>query len=105
KIGFSFDWNRCVQTNDPKFYKWTQWIFLKFFNSWYNKETNRAEPIETLINHLSQTLSEGEGLNSLTAKALNSPPSEGLGEVALQEELMKYRLAYLSYAEVNWCPA
>src|SRR5258706_1972761 len=49
KIGFSFDWDRQVKTSDPKFYKWTQWIFLKLFNSWYNPDTDKAEPIDLLI--------------------------------------------------------
>src|SRR5258705_6487273 len=85
RIGFSFDWEREVKTSNPKFYKWTQWIFLKLFNSWYNPETNKAEPLATLIPKLTH-------LSSLSEKAQS-------------DILMTYRLAYLSEAWVNWCPA
>src|SRR5207245_3527400 len=47
-LGFSYDWTREVDTTDPKYFKWTQWIFLKLYNSWFNPQTNKAEPIETL---------------------------------------------------------
>jgi len=85
KIGFSYDWSREVRTSDAKYYKWTQWIFLQLFNSWYNRDTNRAEPIETLI----PTLKDFDKLNELEKSEL----------------LMNYRLAYCSYGEVNWCEA
>ncbi len=98
KIGFSFDWSREVRTNDPKFYKWTQWIFLKLFNSWFNKETNKAEPIETLIEKL-----KGKS-EKLKAGGKEKSWNE-LSEASRQNILMNYRLAFQSYSEVNWCPA
>jgi len=106
KIGFSFDWSRSVKTSDPAYYKWTQWIFLKLFGSWYNRELNKAEPLATLIQRFETT-----GCTDWTQHDKNDHPAFTAQEwKAFKHEqkeaiLMFYRLAYLSYAEVNWCAA
>ena len=97
KIGFSFDWEREVKTSDPKFYKWTQWIFLKLFNSWYNTETDKAEPIENLTRQF-------EIQNPQFAIGNSNKKWNELSEKESSDILMSYRLAYLSEAWVNWCP-
>ncbi len=105
-IGFSFDWSREVRTSDPKFYKWTQWIFIQLYNSWYNKETDKAEDISNLISIFNKegnnniNASVDEDILEFTAEQWNS-----FSEKEQQEILAKYRLTYLSETEVNWCPA
>ena len=80
-LGFSYDWTREVDTTDPKYFQWTQWIFLQLYNSWFNPETSKAEPIETL-----------------------DYPSDISTEEQKRSWLDSHRLAYVSEAPVNWCP-
>ncbi len=111
-IGFSFDWSRQVRTSDPQYYKWTQWIFLQLFKSWYNRQTAKTEPIDGLLK-----IFEAEGNSShpipntqfqlpgFSANTFTADQWKSFDEKTQQAILMEYRVAYCGYGEVNWCEA
>lgn len=106
QIGFSFDWSREVRTSDAGYYKWTQWIFMQLFNSWYNLETDRAEDISTLIEKF-QIGGNADVKAVCDEDVTPFLPSDwsAFSSEEKQVQLLKYRLTYLKESTVNWCPA
>ncbi len=106
QIGFSFDWSREVRTSNPEYYKWTQWVFIQLFNSWYNNDSDKAEDISTLVAKF-----EASGTADVNAacddevETFTAEDWSSYSDKKKQEILLQYRLTFLSDTEVNWCPA
>lgn len=105
KIGFSFDWDRQVNTSDPAFYKWTQWIFIQLFHSWYNRKHEKAEPIKTLITEFEQNGNAQVDAHCDPVPVFTAAEWNSFSNDRKRELLLNYRLAYRAETMVNWCPA
>ncbi len=104
-IGFCYDWDRQVRTSDSNYYKWTQWIFLQLFHSWYDRKENKAKPISELITKFEQSGNVGITCPGNEKLSFDAHHWNAFSEKEKRDTLMQYRIAYQGYAQVWWCEA
>lgn len=104
RIGFCYDWDREVRTCDPKFYKWTQWAFMKMVESYYDTELDKAQPISKLVAHFEEKGTEGIHAACSEELSFTAGQWKAMSEKKKSDTLMNYRIAYLGNTMVNWCP-
>ena len=104
-IGFGLDWSREFKTTDPSYYKWTQWIFIQLFNAWYDNNSGKSRPIDSLIQYLSTHGTSGLKAAETVPLEFSAEQWNAMSDEDQSEVLLNYRLAYRSESNVNWCPA